>query len=129
MSLETTQPQVKVRTFKALTAGSNVIMPNGKKLTFGGPIGGHGVYVTSNSSEVRFLEEMVKFSNGQIWEEAAPEQEAAIVAASPVVNDTKVAAADVAAIAEKSVNPRLAAMAATLGNIDANTAVPAPTAG
>ena len=125
MQFGQTQSEVAPRTFKALSAGSNVIMPDGKKLTFGGPLGGHGVYVTSNSSEVRFLEDMVRYSNGQIWQEAAPEREAEIIAASPVVADTKTAAKDVADLAVRAVNPRLEAMAATLGSIDANSATPA----
>ena len=126
--VQTTAVQ-ELRTFKALTAGSNVIMPTGKKLVFGGPVGGHGAYVTNKAIEIAFLQEMVQNANGQIWEEASPEKEAVIIATSPVVTDTETAASDVKDLAVKAVNPRLEAMAAALGSIDANKNVPLQSAG
>ena len=106
-----------LRTFKSLTAGSNVIMPNGKKLTFAGPLGGHGAYVTANPEEQRYLEEMVKSTNGQVWEEAPPEVEAKIVAAAEITADKQVVQADLTKTAVTAVNPTLAAMQAKLGQV------------
>lgn len=111
-----------LRTFKSLTAGSNVIMHNGKKLTFGGHLGGHGAFTTANPEEIRYMEEVVRASNGAVWEEVAPEVEAKLLASSEVVLTQAQTQEDLTKMAATAVNPTLAAMQAKLGQVSAPTA-------
>lgn len=111
-----------LRTFKSLTAGSNVIMHNGKKLTFGGPLGGHGAFTTASPEEIRYLEEVVRASNGAVWEEVAPEAEAVLLANSEVVATQEQTQKDLTEKAAAAVDPKILAMQAKLGMVSAPTA-------
>lgn len=56
------------RVFQHVYAGANTILPDGTKLTFGGPLGSQGTFITNVPEEVAHLEKLAKMPGSQISE-------------------------------------------------------------
>lgn len=57
-----------VRTFKHVYAGASAIMADGKKIVFGGGLGGPGYYATHKKEEIDFLEALADTNGSQVSE-------------------------------------------------------------
>lgn len=101
---------VKFRNFKHLYAGANTIMPDGKKMVFGGPAGGVGVYTTKDPEEIAFLERLANMSGSMITEIALDKDgRIVIVEDEDVKHDIEAAVADSRKNSAAEVNPSIAA--------------------
>jgi hypothetical protein len=112
------------RTFVHQTAGANTILPDGKKLTFGGRphlasigmVGGLGFYVTNDPVEIKWLETLVKMHGSQVTElvEDPTSHREALIAkqADPAIQQS---AQDAARNSERVFNPQASAAVENLG--------------
>lgn len=62
----TLEPGESFKTYKHMYAGANTIMPDGKRLTFGGHPGGNGYYTTKDPAEQQYLNDMCRQVSSQI---------------------------------------------------------------
>lgn len=58
-----------MRTFVHTVAGANTILPDSRKLVFGGKPGGLGYYVTNNVDEIEWLVELTNAVSSQVTEQ------------------------------------------------------------
>lgn len=100
----------KFRNFKHLYAGANTIMPDGKKLVFGGPAGGVGVYTTNKEDEIEYLERLANTSGSMITEIALDKDgRTVIVEDESIKHDIEAAVADSRKNSAAEVNPAIVA--------------------
>ncbi len=95
-------------TYRHQTAGSTAIMPDGKVLRFMGPPGKSGIYVTSDTAEMEFLDKIAK--NPQVPMDRIEETADPVAAPSTKTVDPAIAqsAADAAANSALEVDPEVA---------------------
>jgi hypothetical protein len=100
----------KFRNFKHLYAGANTIMSDGKKLIFGGPTGGAGVYTTNKADEIEYLEKLSSMSGSMITEIALDKDgRTVVVEDESIQHDIEVAVSDSRANSAAEVNPSIVA--------------------
>lgn len=103
-----------MNTYCSQTAGSNTIMPSGKTLTFAGPRGGIGVYVTEAPDEIEWLDGLCSVKTSQIFKPDSTKQvDFSVQAATAEVRERAEFTADPAKTAELESAIKLGAGAAT----------------
>lgn len=112
------------RKFVHQTAGANTIMPDGKKLTFGGRphlasigmVGGIGLYITSIPEEIKWLSTLAKMPGSQVTElieDVVTHQE--MLVQKKVDPAIALSARDAAANSERVMNPNTSAVVENMG--------------
>lgn len=79
------------RTFQHVYANANTILPNGKKLVFGGPNGGVGEFTTNNVAELEHLVELARTPGSMITEVLVLQDGRHIARADQVLNAERAA--------------------------------------
>ena len=111
------QPQ----TYRHLVAGSTFIKPSGEILTFAGPKGGMGYYVTDKEDEITALDFLAKAPTAQV-EKETPETIGAPELLKPVDPAIAVAKEDAASNTARQVDPKVVAAQAKIADMIAASA-------
>lgn len=105
------------KTYRHLVAGSTFIKPSGEILTFAGPKGGAGFYVTDKPDEHTLLDALVKSPTAQLEEVIEESAEGVVVASKAADPALEAAKQDAEKNTENASNPAVLAMQNKLGSL------------
>lgn len=122
-----------MKTYVHQVAGANTVMPDGKKLVFGGKTGrvvdgawrhgGFGYYSTDIAAEIQWLEDLVKSPTSQVTRAVEdPVTHTEVIQTKRIDPAIRLAAQDAAANSERAMDPQVAKAQQNLPNAIAHDA-------